>query len=87
MQSINLLIGSSRIMSLYTCGQPLAPHVGACPPTKLRFIWATTTGGAPDTSSRIRGLDDRSFIQVGEWVWPLEPPHILPHAENALYFR
>ena len=68
MQSINLLIGSSRIMSLYMCGQPLAPHVGAYPPTELRFIWAATTSGAPGTSSRVRGLDDRSFIRVGEAV-------------------
>ena len=87
MQSINLLIGSSRIMSLYTCEQPLAPHVGACPPAKLRFTWPATTSGAPDMSSRIRGLDDRSFIRVGELVRLLEPPHILPHAKNTLYFR
>ena len=55
-------------MDPFTCGQPLAPHVGAYPPTELRFIWAATTSGAPGTSSRVRGLDDRSFIRVGEAV-------------------
>ena len=74
-------------MDPFTCRQPLAPHVGACPPTKLRFIWAAITSGVPDTSSHVRGLDDRSFIQVGEAVRLLEPPHILPHVGNVLYFR
>ena len=55
-------------MDPFTCGQPLAPHVGACPPTKLRFIWAATTSGAPNSSNRVHGLDDRSFILVGEVV-------------------
>ena len=32
---------------------------------QLRFIWAITTGGAPDLSNRVRGLDDPSCILVG----------------------
>ena len=71
-------------MDPFTCGQTLAPHMAAYPPTKLRFIWAATTSGAPDTSSRDRGLDDLSFIRVVELVRLLEPPRILPHAGNAL---
>lgn len=55
-------------MYSFICGQPLAPHMGAYPSTKHRFIWAATTSGAPDTSSRFRGLYDRSFIRVGEVV-------------------
>ena len=49
-------------MDPFTCGQPLAPRMGAYPSTKLRFIWAATTSDSLDTSSRVRGLDDRSFI-------------------------
>ena len=32
------------------------------------FIYAVTASDAPDSSSRVRGLDDRSFILVGEAV-------------------
>ena len=67
-QSVIVLIGSSRTMGLFTCGQPLAPPMGVYPSTQTRVIWAATTSGALDTSSRVRGLDDRSFILVGEAV-------------------
>ena len=32
---------------------------------QLRFIWVVTSGGAPDSSNLVRGLDDRPFILVG----------------------
>ena len=53
-------------MGFVTCLQPLAPPMGYIYRPQLRFIWAITTGDAPDSSNRARGLDDRSCILVGE---------------------
>ena len=36
--------------------------------TQSGFIRAVVDGGAADSSSRVRGLDDRSFILVGEAI-------------------
>ena len=30
------------------------------------FIWAITDGGAPDSSNRVRGLNDRSCVLIEE---------------------
>ena len=45
--------------------------------------------GAPDSSDRVRGLDDLSFFLL---VRPfslrlLKPPRPLPHVKNVRYFR
>ena len=34
--------------------------------TQLKFIWAVTDGGASDSSNRVRGLNDRSCVLIGE---------------------
>ena len=34
--------------------------------TQLRFIWDVTNDGAPDSSNRVRGLNDRSCSLIGE---------------------
>ena len=34
--------------------------------TQLRFIWDVTDGGAPDSSNRVHGLNDRSCVLIGE---------------------
>ena len=65
--------------AIYYCINRVVPNYGpfymrATPSTryidrpKLRFIWAATTSGAPDSSNHVCGLDNRSFILVGEVV-------------------
>ena len=52
----------------YIFAAPGSIYVGNMYSTHLRFIWAVTDGGAPDSSNRVRGLNDRSCILVGEAV-------------------
>ena len=45
---------------------PVSIYGGSMYSTQLKFVWAVTGGGAPDSSNRVRGLNDRSCILIGE---------------------
>ena len=50
----------------YMFAAPGTIYTGYMYSTQLRFIWAVTDGGAPDSSNRVHGLNDRSCVLVGE---------------------
>ena len=45
----------------FFCEQPLTSFMG-------NPNWAVTLGGASDSSNRVRGLDNRSFLMVEEAI-------------------
>ena len=66
MRDIFLLMRQAELWALLHVYSPWHLLWGYMYSTQPGFIRAVVDGGAPDSSSRVRGLNDRSCVLVGE---------------------
>ena len=66
MRDICLLMRQAELWALLHVCSPWYHLWGYMYSTQLRFIRAVVDGGALDSSNRVRGLNDRSCVLMGE---------------------